>query len=54
MLEEMREVAERERRRRERGMAARKRDVLVSVWQPKPQVYIGGGEGLRPHLGFPP
>ena len=20
---------------------------------PKPQVYIGGGEGLRPHLGFP-
>ena len=21
---------------------------------PKPQLFIGGGEGLRPHLGFPP
>ena len=37
-----------ERRRRERGRAAPKGDFLVSVWQPKPQLYIGGGGGCAP------
>ena len=47
--------APRERRRRERGRAApRERDVLVCMAAPKPPLYIGEGEGLRPHLGFPP
>ena len=45
--------APRERRRRERGRAAPKGDFLVCVWQPKPQVYIGG-KGAAPPLGFPP
>ena len=31
----------------------RKRDVLVCLGQPKPQLYIGG-EGAAPPLGFPP
>ncbi len=31
----------------------RKRDVLMYLGQPKPQLYIGG-RGLRPPLGFPP
>ena len=44
--------APRERRRRERGRAAPKGDFLVCVWQPKPQVYIGG-KGAAPPLGFP-
>ena len=44
--------APRERRRKKRGRAAPKGDVLMSVWQPKPQVYIGG-KGAAPPLGFP-
>ena len=35
--------------RRERGRAAPKGDFLVCVWQPKPQVYIGG-KGAAPPL----
>ena len=27
---------------------------LMSMAAPKPPLYIGEGEGLRPHLGFPP
>ena len=27
---------------------------LVSLAAPKPPLFIGEGEGLRPHLGFPP
>ena len=41
--------APRERRRKKRGRAAPKGDVLMSVWQPKPQVYIGG-KGAAPPL----
>ena len=29
-------------------------DVLMCMAAPKPPLYIGEGEGLRPHLGFPP
>ena len=39
--------------RRERGRAAPRRRLNRVSGSPKPQVYIGGGEGLRPHLGFP-
>ena len=40
--------------RRERGRAAPRRRLNRVFGSPKPQVYIGGGEGLRPHLGFHP
>ena len=41
----------------ERGNPAvlrQERDVLMCMAAPKPPLYIGEGEGLRPHLGFPP
>ena len=38
-----------------RGVGLRqKRGVLLSLAAPKPPLYRGGWEGLRPHLGFPP
>ena len=38
-----------------RGIGLRqKRDVLMYLAAPKTPLYIGEGEGLRPHLGFPP
>ena len=46
--------APRERRRRERGRAAPKRRRSHVLGSPKPQIYIGEGEGCAPHLGFPP
>ena len=42
-------------RRGGRGVALRQeRGRLVFLAAPKPPLYIGEGEGLRPHLGFPP
>ena len=42
-------------RRGGRGVGLRQEgEELVCIGQPKPQEYIGGWEGLRPHLGFPP
>ena len=43
------------KRRGGRGVGLRQeRDHLVCLQPQIPQVYIGEGEGLRPHLGFPP
>ena len=39
----------------EMGIAQTVAPDQIMCWAaPKPQVYIGGEEGLRPHLGFPP
>ena len=47
--------AKHRKRRGGRGVGLRHEgEELVCLGQPKPQVYIGEGEGLRPHLGFPP
>ena len=47
--------AKHRKRRGGRGVGLRQEgEELVCLGQPKPQVYIGGGEGLRPHLGFHP
>ena len=41
--------------RRERGRAAPRRRLNRVLGSPHTSsIYIGGGEGLRPHLGFPP
>ena len=38
-----------------RGVGLRQeRGSLMCMAAPKPPLYIGEGEGLRPHLGFPP
>ena len=46
--------APRDMRRRERGRAAPRGEVLISWATPRPQVFTGGGEGAAPPLGFPP
>ena len=47
--------AKHRKRRGGRGVGLRQQEIESRVLgSPKPQVYIGGGEGLRPHLGFPP
>ena len=43
-----------ERRGGERQGCANRESKSHVLGSPKPQVYIGEGEGLRPHLGFPP
>ena len=47
--------AKHHRRGGRRDAGLQQREIESRVYgQPKPQVYIGGGEGLCPHLGFPP
>ena len=47
--------AKHHKRRGGRGVGLRQEgEELMCIGQPKPQLYIGEGEGLRPHLGIPP